>query len=233
MTDAAYHHRRSQLETYFDRTAKDNWVAMTSNTPINAIRRTVREGREEMRNTLLSWLPEDLTGARILDAGCGTGMFSLEAAQRGAEVLAVDLSPSLIDVARERTLQNALPGSIDYRSGDMTDPSFGNFDYVVAMDSLIHYRFENIVDLVAKFSKRTRESLLFTVAPKTPLLTAMYVAGKLFPRSNRSPSIVPVSKREITTAVDASPHLEDFEIDRMHRVSSAFYQSKAVELKAK
>ena len=45
----------------------------TSYKDFERIRATVRAGRDEMRNTLLSWLPQDLTGARVLDAGCGLG----------------------------------------------------------------------------------------------------------------------------------------------------------------
>jgi magnesium-protoporphyrin O-methyltransferase len=41
----------------------------------------VRAGRDEMRNLLLSWLPDDLSGKRLLDAGCGTGAFAVEAAR--------------------------------------------------------------------------------------------------------------------------------------------------------
>jgi magnesium-protoporphyrin O-methyltransferase len=45
----------------------------------------VRAGRDEMRNTLLlSWLPEDLRGKRLLDAGCGTGALPWKLAKRGA-----------------------------------------------------------------------------------------------------------------------------------------------------
>jgi magnesium-protoporphyrin O-methyltransferase len=42
---------------------------------------------------LLDWLPQDLHGLRILDAGCGTGALAMEAAHRGASVVAIDLSP--------------------------------------------------------------------------------------------------------------------------------------------
>ncbi len=56
-----------------------------------------------MRQTLLDWLPADLTGKRLLDAGCGTGALAVEAARRGAEVVAIDVAPTLIEIARERT----------------------------------------------------------------------------------------------------------------------------------
>ena len=97
-----YERRREKIEHYFDRTAADTWAKLTSDEPVSGIRQTVREGRDEMRATLMSWLPENLSGKRILDAGCGTGALSIEAAQRGAEVIAIDLSPNLIRLAKER-----------------------------------------------------------------------------------------------------------------------------------
>ena len=65
----SYLERRSELETYFDRTAVVAWSRLTSDAPLGRIRATVRAGRDEMRRTLLSWLPGDLRGARVLDAG--------------------------------------------------------------------------------------------------------------------------------------------------------------------
>src|SRR6478735_765502 len=114
MASASYDARRGELTTYFDRTAVDAWSRLTSDAPVSRIRATVRAGRDAMRDTLLSWLPDDLSGQRILDAGCGTGALSLAAARRGATVVAIDVSPTLIGLARERTTVVAGPGSIDF-----------------------------------------------------------------------------------------------------------------------
>ncbi len=73
MNTATYQHRRGEIEHYFDRTAAQTWARLTSDAPVGRIRATVRAGRDRMRATLLSWLPHDLHGQRILDAGCGTG----------------------------------------------------------------------------------------------------------------------------------------------------------------
>src|SRR5689334_16003087 len=51
---ATYQNRRSELLHYFDRTAVDAWKRLTSDAPVNRIRATVRAGRDDMRNTLLS-----------------------------------------------------------------------------------------------------------------------------------------------------------------------------------
>jgi len=67
-----YQQSRSRLETYFDKTARKAWEDLTSDVPVSGIRATVRAGRDEMRNLLLSNLPVDMKGMRLLDAGCGT-----------------------------------------------------------------------------------------------------------------------------------------------------------------
>jgi len=69
MSDISYQQRRGEIEHYFDRTAVDAWKKLTSDAPVGKIRATVRAGRDEMRSTLLGWLPQNLEGARILDAG--------------------------------------------------------------------------------------------------------------------------------------------------------------------
>ena len=202
MSIATYLERRGELETYFDRTAVDAWAKLTSDAPVGRIRATVRAGRDEMRNTLLSWLPQNMSGARLLDAGCGTGALSIEAARRGARVVAIDLSPTLVAVARERLPSDLDSSAIEFKSGDMLDPKLGKFDFVVAMDSLIHYRSADICRVMAGLSERTNEALLMTFAPKTPALALMHAVGRLFPRGDRAPRHRARGRTEITTAAD-------------------------------
>lgn len=229
MSTLTYARRRAQLETYFDRTAAQAWARMTSDAPLGSIRATVRAGRERMRATLLSWLPEDLGGRRLLDAGCGTGALALEAARRGAEVIAVDLSPTLIALARDRC-RDAGPGRVDFVVGDMLDPAFGSFDHVVAMDSLIHYRAPDMAGAVGALASRASGSVLFTVAPRTPLLTVMHAVGRLFPRSSRAPAIEPVASAGLVHLLAEQPALAGWQLGRSARVDSGFYISEAEEL---
>jgi magnesium-protoporphyrin O-methyltransferase len=231
-----YTERRQRVEAYFDRTAVAAWEQLTGNAPVSRIRATVRQGRDRMRATLLSWLPEDLHGLRILDAGCGTGAFAMEAARRGADVVAVDLSPSLVEVALRRVAQQLdvfdAGGHIDLRSGDMGDEALGSFDHVVAMDSLIHYRAEDAVRLLQTWARRTRGSLLFTFAPSSPLLLAMHAMGRLFPRGDRSPAIEPVAERALRRMLATDDGLALWQPGRTQRVSVGFYTSQAFELTA-
>jgi magnesium-protoporphyrin O-methyltransferase len=231
MSSASYAERRTQLTTYFDRTAVDAWARLTSDAPVSKIRATVRAGRDAMRENLLSWLPDDLRGKRVLDAGCGTGALSIEAARRGAEVVAIDVSPTLIGLAKERL--GAVPGGarIDFRVGDMLDPWLGRFDHVVAMDSLIHYNGPDIARALAELGLRTDGSIVFTVAPRTALLTLMHAAGKLFPKADRAPAIVPITEGGLQRRIAREPVLSGFAVGRTKRVNSGFYLSNAIELR--
>jgi magnesium-protoporphyrin O-methyltransferase len=227
MPTATYIARRGQIETYFDRTAAEAWKRLTSDAPVSGIRATVRAGRDRMRATLLDWLPADLRGRRLLDAGCGTGALATEAARRGAHVVAIDLSPTLVDLARERAPRDL---RIDFRVGDMLDASLGRFDHVVGMDSLIHYRTHDVVRVVAGLAARTDESLLFTFAPRTPLLAVMHAVGRLFPRGDRAPAIQPVGVQSIANLLKRDPALDGWHLGRTHRIASGFYTSQALEL---
>lgn len=217
-----YEATRERLHTYFDRTAAETWARLTSDAPVSRIRQTVREGRDAMRAAMLGALPSDLTGRRVLDAGCGAGQMAIELAARGAEVVAVDISPALIEVARGRTPAH-LATRIDYRAGDMLGEA-GPLDHVVAMDSLIHYDAADIAAALDKLARNTRGSIVFTIAPKTPALTAMWWAGQLFPRSDRSPAIRPHAASEIGRALGRP-------LAPVARISRGFYISEALEVK--
>jgi magnesium-protoporphyrin O-methyltransferase len=230
MQTATYQRTRGQLETYFDRTAADAWARLTSTAPVGRIRATVRAGRDRMRAVLLDSLPLDLRGRRILDAGCGTGALAIEAARRGAAVVAIDLSPTLVGIAHERRPEIPGGGSVEFRVGDMSDAALGRFDHVVAMDSLIHYRADDIVGVLAGLAARTTHSMVFTFAPQTPPLAVMHAVGRLFPRGNRAPAIVPVSETTLRRRIADHPQLTGWSCGRTERISSGFYKSQAMEL---
>ena len=231
MTTATRHNRRSELELYFDRTAVEAWKRLTSDAPVGYIRAQVRAGRDEMRDTLLSWLPQDMRGMRLLDAGCGTGALAVEAARRGADVLAIDISQTLVDLARERAPRDLGSGRITFAVGDMLDASLGEFDHVVAMDSLIHYVGEDIAQTLSGLAQRTKGSIVFTIAPRTPALTLLWIIGRMFPRKDRAPAIEPIAPAQLEQLMTSFSHLSGWSIHESKRISRNFYISHALELK--
>jgi magnesium-protoporphyrin O-methyltransferase len=238
MTTLTYSRRRGEIETYFDRTATEAWKQLTSNAPVSSVRATVRAGRDRMRTTLLDWLGDDLSGMRILDAGCGTGALTIEAAGRGANVVGVDIAPSLVAIAKERAeAAGLMPGhsmqyrAIDFIAGDMLCAGLGRFDAIIAMDSLIHYAPVDKIELLARLARRCDHALLFTFAPRTPALAAMHAVGRLFPRDDRAPSIEPVSPDAVTRLIRQHDQLATWHTNRTLRIASGFYTSQAMELR--
>src|SRR5436305_4803923 len=68
---------------------------------------------------------------RLLDIGCGSGYAAQMASERGASVTGIDITPELIEIARER-----LPGA-NFIVGAMDDLPFENqsFDAAVGFNS--------------------------------------------------------------------------------------------------
>ncbi|AZL60692.1 magnesium protoporphyrin IX methyltransferase [Tabrizicola piscis] len=211
---------RDRVESYFDGTATKTWERLTSDAPVSRIRQTVREGRDKMRALMLSRLPQDLAGCRVLDAGCGTGAMTEELAKRGAKVMAADISPKLVKIAHDR-LPVTLRQQVSFHAGDMTDPALGRFDYVLAMDSLIYYGADDIARTLHALGQRSG-AVVFTVAPRTTLLMAMWHMGKLFPRNDRSPVMIPHSLKDLGRATGPG-------LAQIGRVSRGFYISECME----
>lgn len=220
---ADYSATLARVEDYFDRSATRVWERLTSDAPVSRIRQTVREGRDRMRALMLGRLPADLRGARVLDAGCGAGQMTAELAARGAQVVAVDISPALVAIARERLAAELAP-RVTFASGDMTG-DHGPFDYVLAMDSLIYYGAQDLARALERLGARTSEAVVFTVAPKTPFLMAFWTMGKAFPRADRSPIMVPHAHAALSRAMGGR-------ISRVERVARGFYISECLEYRA-
>ena len=221
-----YANTLTRVEDYFDRTATQTWERLTSDAPVSKVRETVRAGRDRMRDVMLAQLPDDLSGQRILDAGCGAGQMTIELAKRGAQVTAVDISPSLVEIAHKR-LPRQYADQVTFAAGDMLCDTRGTFDHVLAMDSLIYYEATDIGAILAQMAPRVGNSVVFTVAPRTPFLMTFWGLGKLFPRSDRSPTMIPHAPARLAHAArnaGAKGALREVE-----RINSGFYISTAME----
>jgi len=76
-----------------------------------------------------------LQGDRLLDVGCGTGKSFLPMLERGWEVTACDLSPSMLELARAKS-----GDAVQLAVADMRElPEFGKFDLVWALDDAVNY----------------------------------------------------------------------------------------------
>ena len=74
-------------------------------------------------------------GLRVLDLGCGDGTTAVPEAQRGADVLGVDIAASLVAAGNERAAALGL-GNLSFQEGDATDLNElddESFDLVVSI----------------------------------------------------------------------------------------------------
>jgi SAM-dependent methyltransferase len=80
---------------------------------------------------IVAWLVERgvLPGARILDAGCGTGRYAIELGRRGYVVRGVDLSPELIDVATQSIGDEQ--HSVSFAVGDLLATPADRYDAIL------------------------------------------------------------------------------------------------------
>ena len=75
------------------------------------------------------------SGMEVLDLGCGDGTTALPAAQRGANVLGIDIASNLVNAGRARAVQAGLT-NLHFEEGDASDLhniADGRFDCVVSM----------------------------------------------------------------------------------------------------
>jgi ubiquinone/menaquinone biosynthesis C-methylase UbiE len=122
-------------QKYFNRVPKQ-WDALYSHeSPLKyLINKWLRKGLY-WRYRLTFEHCGDLTGARVLDIGCGTGRYSIECVKRGASrVVGIDFAPSMIDFSRETAQQMNVTNKCEFICGDfLTYPFEESFDIILAI----------------------------------------------------------------------------------------------------
>ncbi len=105
---------------------------------------------ERYHEYLLSHVPERC--GRVLEIGCGAGAFARLLARRAESVLAIDLSPRMIRLARERSEAYA---NIEFVNGDVTAFQFPEeqFDCIATLTTLHHLPTEAILKKVRRALK--------------------------------------------------------------------------------
>ena len=97
----------------------------------------------EAYNALYEMFFEDIAGARnLLEIGTGTGVISLKLSSLVALITAIDLSPEMLKIAKEKTEKQSVK-NIDFRTGDICNLDFpdNSFDSIIA-SNVLHLLFE-------------------------------------------------------------------------------------------
>ncbi|RNI31336.1 TIGR04290 family methyltransferase [Rufibacter latericius] len=90
-----------------------------------------------------NYIPEDLTGWRVLDVGCNAGFYTMELAKRGASVLGIDVDPHYLRQAAWVARQFGLDDKVEFRQMQVYDVAHlqEKFDLIWYMGVMYHLRY--------------------------------------------------------------------------------------------
>ena len=97
----------------------------------------------------------DINGQRIVDVGCGGGILTEGLAKKGADVLGIDLSEDLIDIADLHSLESGVNAHYQKISAEtLAEQQPASFDHVMCMEMLEHVPDPaSIIDACARLVK--------------------------------------------------------------------------------
>lgn len=226
MADLSDH--KAQLRAYFDGIGFDRWVAIYGQAELSPIRRTIRDGHAMMMAQAEAWLLDRMplmpAAAQALDAGCGTGLFSVALARRGFAVTAVDIAPQMVNAAAQQARRAGVHERVRCLAGDLESVS-GCYDAVTCLDVLVHYPAPSFTRMCARLAQLSRGALLLTYAPYEPVLAALHWLGGRFPRGHRRTDIQMVSDQLVQQTLEAA----GMQVCRSARISKGFYHVTLLE----
>jgi 2-polyprenyl-3-methyl-5-hydroxy-6-metoxy-1,4-benzoquinol methylase len=131
---------------------------------------------------VLTWPPteqmlEIAPGERVLDVACGNGLTSRRMAALGAEVVAFDFAPAMIEHARRRTTEHA--GRITYHVLDATDVSallaLGEGAFDAALCAMALFDMAEIEPVLRALSRLLRPGGRFVFSVLHPCFNHQYM----------------------------------------------------------
>ena len=137
--------KRLEAERY-DRRARDTLarggVVLTDGDGADAVPLILRKPYAVFEEHVLAGAPP---GAEVLDLCCGTGRYSLVAAQAGANVTAADLAENNLVIVRRRAERAGLPIRTIVADAEQLPFPVGAFDMVTCVGSLSYVELDSFI----------------------------------------------------------------------------------------
>jgi 2-polyprenyl-3-methyl-5-hydroxy-6-metoxy-1,4-benzoquinol methylase len=103
----------------------------------------------------------DVAGKAILDIGCGSGVYSIELARRGARrVVGLDFSAPMLEIARRSGREAGVGAAIELVRGEFLAHDFGGETFDVAIAMGVFDYLEEPAPFLTKMARLTRGKLL-------------------------------------------------------------------------
>ena len=159
-------------------------------------------------------------GATVLDAGCGTGLFSIRLAKEGYKVKSVDIASQMVAKTKEEATKQGVQNNMEFEVNTIESVS-GTYDAVVCFDVLIHYPAEGFSQAFRNLSSLTKGSVIFTYAPYNNILAFQHWLGGYFPKKERRTTIQMIREEEMQKAMDAA----GMKLKNREKISWGFYHT--------
>lgn len=221
---------QKMLRSYFNGNGFNRWSSIYGNEKLSTVRTTVREGHAVMMDKAYEWLqklnlPDNST---VLDAGCGTGLFSIRLAGNGYHVKAVDIAAQMVNKSREEAKAKGIEDKIDFEVNTI-EAVKGTYDAVVCFDVLIHYPAEGFIEAFKNLSGLTKGPIIFTYAPYNRILAFQHWIGGFFPKKERRTTIQMITNENMNRAMEETGMV----VKNSQKISFGFYHTMLMHAERK
>jgi ubiquinone/menaquinone biosynthesis C-methylase UbiE len=136
---------------------------------------------DECINRSLRWreIEKHLVNVRtVLDVGGATGAFSIPLARRGFTVTHLDFSPAMLEIARQKAVEETNIRFVEGNAADLSQFSDRSFDLVLNMDGAISFSGSMAVRAIEESCRVARKKLIITVSHRAQM-AALWLASSL------------------------------------------------------
>jgi magnesium-protoporphyrin O-methyltransferase len=213
---------QKMLRSYFNGNGFNRWSSIYGNEKLSTVRTTVRQGHAVMMDRAFEWLQQLNLPANstVLDAGCGTGLFSIRLAGNGYSVKAVDIAAQMVNKSREEAVSRGVEKKIDFEVNTIESVK-GTYDAVVCFDVLIHYPAEGFIEAFTNLANLTKGPIIFTYAPYNRILAFQHWLGGFFPKKERRTTIQMITDENMKKAMEQTGMV----VKNREKISFGFYHT--------